>query len=82
MMKLRLKDIISGFHEEIREGSCREQLPFFVLEVENENAAAWNGVPAAGKIPSCISCSLIIVSLRPVPKEPGQSKLPRNYNGD
>ena len=81
MMKLILKDIISGFHEEIREGSCREQLPFFLLEVENENAAAWNGVPAAGKIPSCISCSLIIVSLLPV-KEPGQSELPRNYNGD
>ena len=58
MMKVILKDIISGFHEEIREGSCREQLPFFLLEVENENAAAWNGVPAAGKIPSCISCSL------------------------
>ena len=34
------------------------------------------------KIPSCISCSLIIVSLRPVPKEPGQSELPQNYNGD
>ena len=30
MMKLILKDIISGFHEEIREGSCREQLPFFL----------------------------------------------------
>jgi hypothetical protein len=29
MMKLILKDIISGFHKEIREGSCREQLPFF-----------------------------------------------------
>ena len=28
-MKLILKDIISGFHEEIREESCREQLPFF-----------------------------------------------------
>ena len=55
---------------------------FSVLEAENENAAAWNGVPAAGKIPSCISCSLFIVSLRPVPKEPGQSELPRNYNGD
>ena len=40
---------------------------FSVLEVENENAAAWNGVPAAEKIPSCISCSLFIVSLRPVP---------------
>ena len=40
---------------------------FSVLEVENENAAAWNEVPAAKKIPSCISCSLIIVFLRPVP---------------
>ena len=40
---------------------------FSVLEVENENAAAWNGVQAAGKIPSCISCSLIILLLLPYP---------------
>ena len=52
MMKLILKDIISGFHEEIREGSCREQLPFFLLEVENENAAAGTRFSAAERAES------------------------------
>ena len=40
---------------------------FSVLEVENENAAAWNGVPAAEKMPGRILRHLSYSCYSPIP---------------